>query len=51
MTSISGKRGRVRGRLCLAVVVLCAFSAAPAWAHTERAGYWPDPRPDCSLKP
>jgi hypothetical protein len=31
--------------------VLCAFSAAPAWGHTERPGYWPDPRPDCSIKP
>jgi hypothetical protein len=51
MTAISGERARVRNRLCLAVVVLCALSAAPAWAHTERAGYWPDPRPDCSIKP
>src|SRR3954463_12608922 len=25
--------------------------AAPALAHVERPSYWPDPAPDCSLKP
>jgi hypothetical protein len=37
-----------------------AFAAAVAWllivpaiaiAHVERASYWPDPAPDCSIKP
>src|SRR5436190_14170010 len=31
------------------VALLCA--AAPAIAHVERASYWPDPAPDCSIKP
>src|SRR5213595_2952794 len=25
--------------------------AAPALAHVERTSYWPDPRPDASVKP
>jgi len=25
--------------------------AAPAFAHVERASYWPDPAPDCSITP
>src|SRR3954451_4138839 len=38
------------------LVTLLAFAAllllaAPALAHVERASYWPDPAPDCSIKP
>src|SRR3954451_155478 len=25
--------------------------AAPALAHVDRPSYWPDPAPDCSIKP
>src|SRR3954454_1011595 len=37
-------------------VILLAFAAlllfaGPALAHVERASYWPDPAPDCSIKP
>src|SRR3954452_14451758 len=32
---------------CLLALAL----SAPALAHVERASYWPDPAPDCSIKP
>jgi hypothetical protein len=35
----------------LAVLALCAFVPAIASAHVERPSYWPDPAPDCSIKP
>jgi hypothetical protein len=31
------------------IALLCL--AAPALAHVERASYWPNPAPDCSIKP
>src|SRR2546421_10046976 len=43
---------RVGGRFA----VLCAIGGALAMpaasmAHVERPAYWPDPAPDCSIKP
>jgi hypothetical protein len=35
---------------CTALLAAAAL-AAPASAHVERASYWPDPAPDCSIKP
>jgi hypothetical protein len=35
---------------CSALLAL-AVMATPALAHVERASYWPDPAPDCSIKP
>src|SRR4051812_22730862 len=35
----------------LAALALCAFAPAVASAHVERSAYWPDPAPDCSVKP
>jgi hypothetical protein len=35
-------------------VLPCVFAlalSAPAFAHIERASYWPDPAPDCTIKP
>lgn len=34
----------------VAVVAILALPA-PAFAHVERASYWPDPAPDCSIRP
>jgi len=36
-----------------AAVALVALLVAPAlsWGHIERASYWPDPAPDCSISP
>src|SRR5215218_2358408 len=31
--------------------LLALALSAPALAHVERASYWPDPAPDCSVKP
>lgn len=31
--------------------LLSAFAASPASAHVERPSYWPDPKPDCAVKP
>src|SRR2546423_185804 len=35
------------------VAAACALACVPATAlaHVERASYWPDPAPDCSIKP
>src|SRR5437764_8467324 len=42
----------MRRREAIAVAALtCALGAAPAAAHIERAAYWPDPAPDCSIRP
>src|SRR3954452_25219525 len=40
-------------RLLLTTLAIAAtlLVAAPALAHVERASYWPDPAPDCSIKP
>ena len=36
-----------------AAAALIALLIVPAlsWGHVERASYWPDPAPDCSVKP
>src|SRR6476620_1924917 len=47
-----GKTARVR--LCissLAALVSVLLVPALASAHVERASYWPDPAPDCSVSP
>jgi hypothetical protein len=36
---------------CLVTLLALICCAAPALAHVERASYWPDPAPDCSIKP
>src|SRR5438034_9848358 len=41
--------GRVASVLCVGVGALGMSSAA--LAHVERPAYWPDPAPDCSVKP
>src|SRR3954469_19968622 len=40
-------------RLLLTTLAIAAtlLVAAPALAHVERASYWPDPAPDCSIHP
>src|SRR5690349_271858 len=41
-------------RLCISFTVaslLAALAPALASAHIERASYWPDPAPDCSVSP
>lgn len=46
--SVQGKR-----RLACVIAAVCALLAVPtvASAHIERASYWPDPAPDCSITP
>src|SRR6476659_1759652 len=41
---------RLRSLLAVLVTVLLV-AAVPAYAHVERPSYWPDPAPDCSVKP
>src|SRR3954447_8361545 len=38
-------------RVVLAVAFASAVFASSAFAHVERPAYWPDPAPDCSVKP
>jgi hypothetical protein len=38
-------------RKALLCTTALALTSAPAFAHVERASYWPDPAPDCSVKP
>jgi len=39
-------------RKALPCTILLALAlSAPALAHVERASYWPDPAPDCSVRP
>jgi hypothetical protein len=38
-------------RTALLATIAIAATAAPALAHVERAAYWPDPAPDCSITP
>src|SRR3954451_24700182 len=40
-----------RTTLALTVLALCVIGPAAALAHVERSSYWPDPAPDCSIKP
>ncbi len=42
-------RGRVAAVFVVALAV--AVTVSQAWAHVERASYWPDPRPDKSVTP
>src|SRR5436309_13145874 len=44
---------RMHGLLRAVLVAAAAALAAPAVAsaHIERASYWPDPAPDCSISP
>ena len=35
----------------IAVVAVSAIAPGAALAHVERPSYWPDPAPDCSIKP
>jgi len=45
-------RSGIRGRLVVAAVALAALALPGlALAHLERPSYWPDPRPDTSVKP
>src|SRR5689334_17387335 len=44
-------RGKSFMRACGAAIALMAFVPAVASAHVERPSYWPDPAPDCSVKP
>src|SRR5689334_6178782 len=44
-----GARGRFAAIVCTAAG--CAMLPATAVAHIERPAYWPDPAPDCSIKP
>ena len=45
-----GLPGRIARMGALAAVALLAC-AAVAFAHVERTSYWPDPKPDTSVKP
>ena len=47
------KPGRFRRSVAAGVVALLAAAAlaTAAFAHVERTSYWPDPRPDTSVKP
>jgi len=52
----AGKGGNAsgRGRRITRIVALAfaiALMATQAWAHVERASYWPDPGPDRSVRP
>src|SRR3954467_12266383 len=50
-----GARGVISGRRSWAAVAAALIGAltlpAVASAHIERASYWPDPAPDCSVTP
>ena len=39
------------GRALLVALISALFVPAVAAAHIERASYWPDPAPDCSITP
>ncbi len=38
-------------KVLLVVVIAVLVAPAAAFAHIERASYWPDPAPDCSITP
>lgn len=46
-----GSRARYSFFATLFALVTAAAVAVPALAHLERPSYWPDPRPDRSVKP
>jgi len=52
MLRVPGKKRRVQaaGTAALALVLVLAFTVG-SFAHVERASYWPDPAPDCSISP
>ena len=39
------------GASLIAAILIAALLPALASAHVERASYWPDPAPDCGVKP
>ena len=39
------------GASLAAAILIAALLPALASAHVERASYWPDPAPDCSVTP
>src|SRR3954470_24886277 len=43
--------GSVFRKALLGVVLIAMALPSAALAHIERASYWPDPAPDCSIKP
>src|SRR3954467_11830478 len=51
MTRQAVERGRRIALAAGSVPVLVAVFCATASAHVERPAYWPDPAPDCSVKP
>ncbi len=51
---IAALANRAHGKGCVAAAaaLICALAwPALASAHIERASYWPDPAPDCSVTP
>src|SRR5436309_9198565 len=42
---------RVRAPFAAALFALALFAPTAAFAHVERPSYWPDPAPDCTIKP
>jgi hypothetical protein len=42
---------RLRATFAAALFALALFAPTAAFAHVERPSYWPDPAPDCSIKP
>ena len=42
---------RNRFGLAIATVIAALFAPSAVLAHVERPAYWPDPAPDCSIKP
>jgi Right handed beta helix region len=43
--------GRMFGLVAACALIGALFAATVASAHIERASYWPDPKPDCAVKP
>jgi hypothetical protein len=50
---MSAVQKRISRLSLAAAAALIALLAVPAvsWGHVERASYWPDPAPDCSITP
>jgi Right handed beta helix region len=44
-------RSKLQGVAIAVAASACLIAAPAALAHIERASYWPDPRPDTSIKP
>src|SRR3954467_10338996 len=51
--SVMTRRARLVQLVSVTVFVLLRLLVAPqaASAHVERPAYWPDPKPDCTVKP